>query len=208
MRVAGSARAILIGERTALNFLARLSGIATLTAAFVERVAGTSARILDTRKTTPGLRFLEKAAVRDGGGCNHRGGLFDALMIKDNHIAAAGGLAEALRGAREYRTRHVATLPLIVEVRTVADALLAARSGATRVLLDNFQPADVARAVAAVRALPEGVALEIEVSGGVTLDNVRDFALPGVDFISVGALTHSAPGIDFSLDLEATGEEL
>lgn len=208
--ISGSARAIVIAERVALNFLARLAGIATLTAAFVERVAGTGAQILDTRKTTPGLRFLEKQAVLHGGGRNHRRGLFDAFMIKDNHIAAAGGLSLALRRVQDYRRElppAEPALPLIVEARNVDEARLAAKSGADRILLDNFAPRDVGGAVDAIRAV-RGRAIEIEISGGVTLENVREFALPGVDFISIGALTHSAPAIDFSLDFAATGEEL
>ena len=195
VRVRGAARSLLTAERTALNFLQRLSGVATLTARFVAAVRGTGVRILDTRKTAPGLRLLEKAAVRHGGGVNHRTGLYDAVLIKENHAAAAGGLLPALERARALTPR----LPIVVEAHSLEDARALVGAGADRVLLDNLAPATIALAVAILRAGPP---VEIEVSGGITLENVRSHALPGVDFISVGALTHSAPACDLSLDLE------
>lgn len=198
----GSARGLLAAERTALNFLQRLSGIATLTRRYVD-AAGARARILDTRKTTPGLRELEKYAVRLGGGENHRFGLYDEAMLKENHLALAGGPVE------ETVCRARAVLGpmrvLHVEARDAAEALAAVRGGADVVLLDNFQPADLIQLVPRLRAA-RGAAerrLELEASGGVTLANVADFAATGVDRISVGALTHSAPALDLSLLMEA-----
>ena len=198
LRVEGPARALLTGERTALNFLGRLSGIATLTAQVVARVreAGGTAQILDTRKTTPGLRTLEKAAVAAGGGVNHRAGLYDAILIKENHSALAGGVGEAVRRARAARPE----LPLAVEVRDPAEIDDALRAGAPRLLLDNMTPDQVRAAVAQV----DGRA-ELEVSGGVSSDTVLVYAtIDGVDYVSMGALTHSAPALDLSLSLEAT----
>jgi nicotinate-nucleotide pyrophosphorylase (carboxylating) len=191
-RIEGRSRAVLSGERLALNLLGRLSGIATLTHAFVAAVAGTGAAILDTRKTTPGLRALERHAVRCGGGSNHRFGLADAVLVKDNHLRLAGGIEPAVR-----RLRAVSDLPLELEVETVAEAERALALGVERILLDNMAVDDVRRVVsrAAGRA-------ELEVSGGVTLANVRDYAETGVDFISVGALTHSARSLDVSLEVE------
>jgi nicotinate-nucleotide pyrophosphorylase (carboxylating) len=195
----GPASALLVAERTALNFLGHLSGIATLTARFVEAVAGTEARILDTRKTTPGLRALEKAAVASGGGRNHRIGLYDAVLIKENHIALAGGLAKAVHGAR---TAHP-DLPIEVEVRDLDETAYALGTGADRLLLDNM---DLAALRGAVKLRNEnsgdGKGPSLEASGGVDLDTVRAIAETGVDFISIGALTHSAPSLDFSLLLE------
>ncbi|MGZ4397681.1 MAG: carboxylating nicotinate-nucleotide diphosphorylase [Gaiellaceae bacterium] len=190
-RVEGRTRAVLGGERLALNLLGRLSGIATLTRAFVKTVGGTSAVILDTRKTTPGLRPLERYAVRCGGGSNHRAGLFDAVLVKDNHLRLAGGIEEAVR-----RLRLATELPLEVEVETVAEAERALELGVERILLDNMAVADVRRAVelAAGRA-------RLEVSGGVTLGNVREYAETGADFVSVGAITHSARSLDVSLEI-------
>jgi nicotinate-nucleotide pyrophosphorylase (carboxylating) len=192
LRVEGSARAILTGERTALNFLQRLSGVATLTARYVQEVEGTGARILDTRKTTPGMRALEKAAVAAGGGTNHRTGLFDAILIKENHAALAGGVGEAVRLARNGAPE----LPLEVECRTLDEVDEALAAGATRLLLDNMSPARLREAVDRV----DGRA-EIEASGGVTLTTIREIASTGVQFVSVGALTHSAPALDLSLIL-------
>jgi nicotinate-nucleotide pyrophosphorylase (carboxylating) len=190
-RLDGPAAGILTAERTALNFLGRLSGIATLTARYVEAVEGTGARILDTRKTTPGMRELEKAAVTAGGGTNHRMGLYDAVLIKENHAAVAGGLAAATR-------RAVAEAPegveVCVECETPEDVDIAFEAGARRLLLDNMTPSELVECVA--RA---GGRVTLEASGGVTLDNVREIAETGVDFISVGALTHSAPALDLSL---------
>jgi nicotinate-nucleotide pyrophosphorylase (carboxylating) len=194
-RVQGSARAILSGERTALNFLGRLSGVATLTARFVDQVRGTGARILDTRKTTPGLRALEKAAVAAGGGTNHRRGLYDAILIKENHAALAGGVGAAVAKARALP--ESATLPLEVECRELEEVEQALAAGARQILLDNFSAQGLRLAV----ALVSGHA-ELEASGGITLETVREIAGTGVDFVSVGALTHSAPALDLSLILE------
>jgi nicotinate-nucleotide pyrophosphorylase (carboxylating) len=194
--VDGPARAILAAERTALNFLSHLSGIATLTARYVAAVDGTRATILDTRKTTPGLRALEKAAVAAGGGRNHRMGLDDAVLIKENHVALAGGLGEAVRRAHDARPE----LPVEVECRVIGEVDAALAAGADRILLDNMPPAELREAVAHRDRAPE--AAELEASGGITLDNVAEIAASGVDFISVGALTHSAPALDLSLLLE------
>lgn len=193
MRAVGSARAILTGERTALNFLQRLSGVATLTARCVAAVEGTGARILDTRKTTPGLRMLEKAAVAAGGGTNHRIGLFDAVLIKENHAAIAGGVGEAVRRARAAAPE----LPLEVECRTLAEVDEALAAKAPMILLDNMTPDELRDAVAHV-----GGRAELEASGGVTLATLREIASTGVQFVSVGALTHSAPALDLSLILQ------
>jgi nicotinate-nucleotide pyrophosphorylase (carboxylating) len=195
--IEGRARALLTGERTALNFLGRLSGIATLAARFVRAVEGTGAAVLDTRKTTPGLRTLEKAAVAAGGARNHRAGLYDAILIKENHIAAAGGIAEAVARAREAAPGLASDLEVEVrDAREIDDALAA---GAPRLLLDNMSVEQLRAAVARVAGRAT-----LEASGNVTLQNVRELALTGVDFISVGALTHSAPVLDLSLILEVT----
>ncbi|HEX4804569.1 MAG TPA: carboxylating nicotinate-nucleotide diphosphorylase [Conexibacter sp.] len=193
LHVHGNARAILAAERTALNFLARLSGIATLTARCVREVEGTGARILDTRKTTPGLRMPEKAAVWFGGGTNHRIGLFDEILNKENHAAAAGGVGEAVRSARAARP----DLPVEVEVRTLEELEEALDAGAPRILLDNMDLATMREAVARTAGRAS-----LEASGGVTLDRLREIAETGIDFISIGALTHSAPALDLSLILE------
>jgi nicotinate-nucleotide pyrophosphorylase (carboxylating) len=195
--VEGDARALLTAERTALNFLGRLSGIATLTARVVSsvRAAGGTAQLLDTRKTTPGLRRLEKAAVAHGGGVNHRAGLYDAILIKENHSALAGGVAEAVRRARAARP----DLPLAVEVRDDAEIDAALAAGAPRLLLDNMTPAEVRAAVGRIQGRAE-----IEVSGGVTPETILVYAtIDGVDYVSMGALTHSAPVLDLSLSLES-----
>jgi len=189
----GSVRSILMGERTALNVIQRLSGIATLTRQMVDAVQGTGCVILDTRKTTPLWRDLEKAAVRHGGGRNHRFGLFDGILIKDNHIAAAGGVQRAVESVRAQAPH---TLRIEVEVDSLAQLEEALQAGADVILLDNFSIEDIRRAV----SLAKGRAL-LEVSGGVTLETVRHIAECGVDFISVGALTHSAPAIDIGLDI-------
>jgi nicotinate-nucleotide pyrophosphorylase (carboxylating) len=196
----GPARGVLAAERTALNFLGRLSGVATLTARYVEAVAGTGAAILDTRKTTPGLRELEKAAVAAGGARNHRMGLYDAILIKENHVALAGSVAKAVHAARTAQPR----MPIEIECRDAEEVAYAIGAGADRVLLDNMDVEGL-RAAVELRdreAGKDGPALEA--SGGVTLENVREVAETGVDFISVGALTHSAPALDFSLLLEPT----
>jgi nicotinate-nucleotide pyrophosphorylase (carboxylating) len=194
----GSAAALLTAERTALNFLGHLSGIATLTARFVEAVAGTGARILDTRKTTPGLRALEKAAVAAGGGQNHRMGLYDAILIKENHVALASGVAKAMHAARTGQPE----LPVEIECRDLEEVAYALGAGADRLLLDNMSPEELREAVGLRDAErgPEGP--QLEASGGVTLDNARAIAETDVDFISVGALTHSAPTLDFSMLVE------
>jgi nicotinate-nucleotide pyrophosphorylase (carboxylating) len=198
-QVQGSARGLLTGERVALNLIQRLSGIATLTARYVAAVGELPARVLDTRKTTPGLRVLEKYAVRVGGGVNHRFGLYDAVMLKDNHLAllASHGImiGEAVRRAQS------AVGPLVrveVEADTVEQARLAAEAGADLILLDNMPPATLREAIAAV-----GGRARLEASGGITLDTIRAVAETGVDYISVGALTHSARALDIALDLLA-----
>jgi nicotinate-nucleotide pyrophosphorylase (carboxylating) len=193
LQVEGSARAILTGERTALNFLQRLSGIATMTAWFVRAVEGTGVQILDTRKTTPGLRSLEKAAVAAGGGSNHRAGLYDAVLIKENHAAIAGGVGEAVRRARAA----AADFPLEVECRTLEEIDEALRAGARRILLDNMDVAQLREAVRHVAGRAE-----LEASGRITLETLKEVAGTGLQFISVGALTHSAPALDLSLILE------
>jgi nicotinate-nucleotide pyrophosphorylase (carboxylating) len=195
----GNARALLAAERTALNFLAHLSGVATLTARYVEAVAGTDAKILDTRKTTPGLRVLEKAAVAAGGGTNHRMGLFDAFLIKENHIAAAGGISKAVYAARKAHPE----LPIEVEVDNLDDTAYAIGTGVEQLLLDNMDPPTMRAAVELRDAHSINGSPTLEASGGVNLETVRAVAETGVDFISVGALTHSAPVLDFSLLLSA-----
>jgi nicotinate-nucleotide pyrophosphorylase (carboxylating) len=190
--VTGPARALLTAERTALNFLGRMSGIATLTRRFVDAIAGTRAVILDTRKTAPGLRHIDKLAVKRGGGQNHRIGLYDMILIKDNHVDYAGSLAEAVLRARAVETG----LEIEVETRTLEDVRIALDLGVDRILLDNMPPEMMRRAV----ELCAGRAL-LEASGNVTLDTVRGIAETGVDFISVGALTHSARVLDVSFDI-------
>jgi nicotinate-nucleotide pyrophosphorylase (carboxylating) len=193
----GSARALLAAERTAINFLGHLSGVATITARYAEAVVGTGTTILDTRKTTPGLRRLEKAAVAAGGGINHRMGLYDAILIKENHIAAAGGLAKAVHAARSAQPE----MAIEVEVRDLDEAAYALGTGVDRLLLDNMSPDSMKEAVA-LRDENAGDGVSLEASGGVTLENVREIAETGVEFISIGALTHSAPTLDFSMLLE------
>jgi nicotinate-nucleotide pyrophosphorylase (carboxylating) len=190
--VAGKTRALLIGERTALNFLGRLSGIATLTAAYVAAIQGTRAKIVETRKTTPGLRAFEKYAVRCGGGMNHRFGLYDAVLVKDNHIAAAGGLAGALQKLRA-RVGHLVRIE--IEVDTLDQLEDALNFPIDAVLLDNMDVETLRKAVALVNGR-----VVTEASGGVTLENVGEIAKTGVDLISVGALTHSARSLDSSLE--------
>lgn len=192
--IRGPARAILTGERTALNFLQRLSGIATATRRYVDAIAGTRTRILDTRKTAPAWRILEKGAVRAGGGENHRVGLFDMVLIKENHSAMAGGIAEAVRRVRDANTKG---LRVEVETRDLEEVRIALDARVDRVLLDNMDLPTIREAVRLVRKRATGV--EIEASGNMTLDRVRDVAEAGVDYISVGAITHSAPALDLSL---------
>jgi len=191
LNVTGPTEALLTAERTALNFAQRLSGIATLARTFADAVAGTGVRIVDTRKTTPGFRALEKYAVRCGGCFNHRSSLGEHVLIKDNHIAAAGSLSQAVKRGRAAAP-HLARIE--VEAKTLAQVREAVRAKADVILLDNMNPDQIRQAVTAIA----GAAL-IEVSGGVRLATVRAFALPGVDVISIGALTHSAPAVDLSL---------
>ena len=190
--VVAPARTLLVGERTALNFLQRMSGIATLARRFVEAANGRIA-ILDTRKTTPTLRALEKYAVRVGGGANHRIGLFDAILIKDNHIALSGGVKAAIDRARAHRPG----MPIEIEAATLHDVDLALAEGVEMILLDNMSTADIRIAVA--RATGRA---KTEISGGVTLERLPELAATGADFVSVGALTHSAPAIDISFEIE------
>jgi nicotinate-nucleotide pyrophosphorylase (carboxylating) len=196
MTVEGAARALLTGERTALNFLAHLSGVATISARAARAVEGTGAKVLDTRKTTPGMRALEKAAVAAGGASNHRAGLYDAVLIKENHIAAAGGIAQAIDRARAAAPELAGTLE--VEVRNADEIEEALAAKAPRLLLDNMDDAQLRAAVAQVAGRAE-----LEASGGVTLQTLRARAETGVEWVSIGALTHSAPALDLSLILEA-----
>ena len=196
--VYGNAYALLAGERLVLNLLQRLSGIATLTRAYVEAVAGTGCQILDTRKTTPLWRALEKWAVRLGGGINHRFGLYDQFLIKDNHVDLVGGVGNAIARVLAYKKAHQVEAPVVVEVRNlreIAEALEWA-SDIDRLLLDNFEPDQVRRAVEYI-----GGRLPVEVSGGITLENARAYAEAGANYLSAGALTHSAPALDISLKI-------
>ncbi len=195
--VAGPYRALLTGERTALNFLQRLSGIATATRRAAEALAGTRCQILDTRKTTPGWRVLEKAAVRTGGGHNHRFGLFDGVLIKDNHIEAVGSIAEAVRRARQS-THHL--IRIEVEVETMAQVDEALEAGADVLMLDNMSDEMMRAAVARI-----GGRAKTEASGGVRHERLKAIAATGVDFVSMGAITHSARAVDISLDVQASG---
>ncbi|HSJ25615.1 MAG TPA: carboxylating nicotinate-nucleotide diphosphorylase [Longimicrobiales bacterium] len=199
VRVVGPGRAVLTGERVALNFLQRLSGVATMTRRFVDAVAGTGTRILDTRKTTPAWRTLEKAAVRAGGGDNHRAGLYDMVLIKENHAAIAGSLAEAIRRVQEHNSKG---LPVTVEVHTAQDLEDALAAGVDRLLLDNMDTRTMADIVGRVSKLDPRP--RIEASGNMTLERVPEVAATGVDYISVGAITHSAPVLDLSLTLQGT----
>ncbi len=194
LSVAGATASILTAERTALNFLQRLSGIATQAWRYAEAVAGTGVRIVDTRKTTPGWRALEKYAVRTGGCFNHRSSLGEQVLIKDNHIAAAGSLTRAVQLCRAAAA-HGAKIE--VEAKTPAEVREACRAGADIILLDNMTPAQVRAAVTVIAGRAQ-----VEVSGGVTFATLRDYALPGVDVISIGALTHSVHAVDLSLDLQ------
>jgi nicotinate-nucleotide pyrophosphorylase (carboxylating) len=200
----GAAGPMLTAERVALNLVQRLSGIATITRQYADAIAGTGASVSDTRKTTPGLRLFEKYAVHVGGGRNHRMGLYDAILIKDNHIAIAGGVAAAVAAARNASAQP---MPVQVEVETAAQLEEALNLGVEAVLLDNMSPASVADAVRLVRAHPLGVECWIEASGGITLATIRAYAEAGVDTISVGALTHSAPSVDVALDMHVAGME-
>jgi len=196
LEVMGDLAAILMAERTALNFLQRLSGIATLTRAFVDKIGGTRARILDTRKTTPGYRLLEKAAVRVGGGYNHRFGLYDGVLIKDNHIVAAGSIHKAVQAALDSKAH---ALRVEVEVETLDQLTEAIAAGAHVVMLDNMDLHTMAEAVRRAKGK-----VPLEASGGITLENVGEIAATGVDLISIGALTHSARAVDMSMEIEPT----
>ena len=204
--VSGRARALLERERVALNFLQHLSGIATLARRFADAVAGTNCCVLDTRKTTPGLRALEKAAAAAGGVTNHRMGLYDAILIKNNHIAASGGVRQALERARAVFSGP--ELPIEIEVRTREELREALDAGARHLLLDNLSPAEAAEWVRQIREgsvnTPAGRA-KVELSGGITLENVRAYAETGADFVSSGAITHSARAVDISFRLEGPG---
>ncbi|MBR5238357.1 MAG: carboxylating nicotinate-nucleotide diphosphorylase [Paludibacteraceae bacterium] len=192
--VEGRTQSLLQTERLMLNIMQRMSGVATRTAEYVKLVEGTKCRVLDTRKTTPGLRMLEKEAVRIGGGCNHRIGLFDMILLKDNHVDFAGGIANAIRRAQEYLKEKGKNLKIEIEVRSFAELQEALETGGIdRIMLDNFSPADTRKAVEII-----GGRVEVESSGGITYDTLREYAECGVDVISVGALTHSVKSLDMS----------
>lgn len=191
--VSGPVRSLLIAERTMLNIMQRMSGIATTTHRYQEQLKGTKATVLDTRKTTPGMRILEKEAVRIGGGTNHRIGLFDMILIKDNHVDFAGGIPQAVASARQYLKEKGKNLKIEVETRNTDEIRQALEAGVDRIMLDNFTPEKTAEAV----RLIDGHA-EVESSGGITLDTLRAYGEAGVDFISVGALTHSVKSLDMS----------
>jgi nicotinate-nucleotide pyrophosphorylase (carboxylating) len=192
--VEGRVQSLLQTERLMLNIMQRMSGVATRTAEYVKRLEGTHTRVLDTRKTTPGLRMLEKEAVKIGGGCNHRIGLFDMILLKDNHVDFAGGIANAINRARNYCREKGKNLKIEIEVRNFDELQQALDCGGVdRIMLDNFTPADTRRAVEIIAGR-----CETESSGGITLDTLRDYADCGVDFISVGALTHSVKSLDMS----------
>ena len=194
MIVTGKVRSLLQTERLMLNIMQRMSGIATMTSKYVERLEGTHTRVLDTRKTTPGMRMLEKQAVKIGGGCNHRIGLFDMILLKDNHVDFAGGIANAINRCHEYLKQNGLDLKIEIEVRNFDELKQAMDCGGIdRIMLDNFSVADTKKAVQIV-----GGKYETESSGGITFDTLRDYAECGVDFISVGALTHSVKGLDMS----------
>ncbi|MFA7492633.1 MAG: carboxylating nicotinate-nucleotide diphosphorylase [Proteiniphilum sp.] len=196
--VSGKIRSILQTERLVLNIMQRMSGIATITHAYMQLLEGTSAKVLDTRKTTPGMRILEKQAVKIGGGENHRIGLFDMILLKDNHVDFAGGIEHAIRGAQHYLKEQNKKLKIEIEVRNTAELEEVLRiGGVDRIMLDNFTPGQTLEAVRSVKALNERV--ELESSGGITMDTIREYAETGVDYISVGALTHSVKSLDMSL---------
>ncbi len=191
--VEGSVRSLLQTERVMLNIMQRMSGIATTTARYQERLAGLKAKVLDTRKTTPGMRMLEKEAVKIGGGCNHRIGLFDMILIKDNHVDFAGGIQQAVDAAKKYCRETGRDLKIELEVRNTDEINQALAAGVDRIMLDNFTPERTREAVALIAGRTE-----IESSGGITIDTLRQYGEAGVDFISVGALTHSVKGLDMS----------
>lgn len=191
--VEGKVRSLLQTERVMLNIMQRMSGIATVTKKYQDRLAGLKTKVLDTRKTTPGMRMLEKEAVKIGGGCNHRIGLFDMILIKDNHVDFAGGIKEAVAAAKKYLAETGKDLKIEVEVRNADEINQALEAGVDRIMLDNFTPERTREAVKLINGRTE-----IESSGGITYDTLRDYAECGVDFISVGALTHSVKGLDMS----------
>ena len=193
--IEGNIRSILIAERLVLNCMQRMSGIATITRKYVERLEGLKTKVLDTRKTTPNFRFFEKQAVKTGGGENHRFGLYDMILIKDNHIDACGGIAKAINAANDYLLKNKLNVPIEIETRTMQEVQQALDTGKiNRIMLDNFQPAALKEAVRKIARR-----FETEASGGITLDNVRTYAECGVDYVSVGALTHSYKSLDISL---------
>ena len=194
--VEGPVRSLLIAERTMLNIMQRMSGIATTTSRYQAELDGLDCKVLDTRKTTPGMRMLEKEAVRIGGGFNHRIGLFDMILIKDNHVDFAGGIPQAVARAKEYCHENGKDLRIEVEVRNTEEIEQALEAEVDRIMLDNFTPERTAEAVKLIRG--KNPAVEIESSGGITIDNLRAYGMAGVDFISVGALTHSVKGLDMS----------
>ena len=194
--VEGKVRSLLQTERIMLNIMQRMSGIATQTAKYQQRLEGLKTKVLDTRKTTPGLRMLEKEAVKIGGGCNHRIGLFDMILIKDNHVDFAGGIKQAIEAAKKYCAERGKDLKIEIEVRNTDEINQELEAGVDRIMLDNFSPERTRQAVAHIRAV--NPAVEIESSGGITLDTLREYGECGVDFISVGALTHSVKGLDMS----------
>lgn len=194
--VEGKVRSLLQTERIMLNIMQRMSGIATQTARYQQRLEGLKTKVLDTRKTTPGMRMLEKEAVRIGGGCNHRIGLFDMILIKDNHVDFAGGIRQAIEAAKKYCAAKNKDLKIEIEVRNEKEIAEALEAGVDRIMLDNFTPERTRKAVEQIRAV--NPAVEIESSGGITLDTLRDYGECGVDFISVGALTNSVKGLDMS----------
>ncbi|MCM1021430.1 MAG: carboxylating nicotinate-nucleotide diphosphorylase [Muribaculum sp.] len=191
--VEGKVRSLLQTERVMLNIMQRMSGVATMTAKYQQRLKGMKTKVLDTRKTTPGMRLLEKEAVKIGGGMNHRIGLFDMILIKDNHIDFAGGIPQAVASAKKYLKEKGKNLKIEVEVRNTEEIMQALEAGADRIMLDNFTPERTAEAVKVINHRAE-----VESSGGITIDTLRDYAECGVDFISVGALTHSVKGLDMS----------
>lgn len=195
-KVTGPVRSLLQTERLMLNIMQRMSGIATVTAKYQERLSGLNTKVLDTRKTTPGMRILEKQAVAIGGGANHRIGLFDMILIKDNHVDFAGGIPQAVAAAKKYCHKTGRQLRIEVEVRNEDEIRQAIAAGVDRIMLDNFTPERTRKAVEIIRCEAPGV--EIESSGGITLDTLRAYGETGVDFISVGALTHSVKGLDLS----------
>lgn len=192
-KVTGSVRSLLQTERLMLNIMQRMSGIATQTAKYQDRLKGLKTKVLDTRKTTPGLRILEKEAVKIGGGANHRMGLFDMILIKDNHVDFAGGIPQAVQAAKDWMKANGKDLKIEVETRNTEEILQALEAGVDRIMLDNFDPVRTAEAVKLINGRTE-----VESSGGITLDTLREYGEAGVDFISVGALTHSVKGLDIS----------